>query len=431
MKKFLVLVSVLVLSFSLVACSSDEASVTNEGTSEEATTEESSNGPIELTPEEGASLTVWESQGPEGEFMQMVGEKFEEEYGVKVVYEEVDFTESVTRLLQDGPAGVGADVFAMPHDRLGEAYSAGIVYPNVISKERVNNDFVDAARIATSYEGELYGYPTGIETYALFYNKDLVEKAPKTYAEIVEFGKTYNDPGNNKYALLWDVSNAYFSHQFIAGNGGYIFGDEGSNANDVGLATKESIAGLEEMVSLKEILPLQAGDANYDVMDGLFQEGKAATIINGPWAVQGYKDAEVNFGIVALPLLENGNHPKSFSGVRGLYVSSFSAYPQAAQLFAQFATSDEMLLERFKLTGQIPPAKTLMDEDVIANDEYVVPFLEQAQYAAPMPSIPEMATVWDPYAAALASAWNGDQTPEEAMTQAAETINEAIKSQEK
>lgn len=430
MKKFLVLALVLVLSFSFVACSSDEEPVEEGQAIEETTNDEVSNEPIELTPEEGAALTVWESQGPEGEFMRMVGEKFEEEYGVEVVYEEVDFTESVTRLLQDGPAGVGADVFAMPHDRLGEAYSAGIVYPNVISKERVNNDFVDAARIATSYEGELYGYPTGIETYALFYNKDLMAEAPKTYAEIVEFGKTYNNPDNNEFALLWDVANAYFSHQFIAGNGGYIFGDEGSNAKDVGLATEESIAGLEEMVSLKEILPLQAGDANYDVMDGLFQEGKAATIINGPWAVQGYKDAEVNFGIAALPLLENGNHPKSFSGVRGLYVSAFSDYPQAAQLFAQFATSDEMLLERFKLTGQIPPAKTLMDEDVIANDEYVVPFLEQAQYATPMPAIPEMGTVWDPYAAALASAWNGEQSPEEAMIQATETINEAIESQE-
>lgn len=154
MKKFLVLGLVAVLSFSLVACSSNDAPE-EEQVNEETTEEAVSNEPIELTPEEGAALTVWESQGPEGEFMRMVGEKFEEEYGVEVVYEEVDFTESVTRLLQDGPAGVGADVFAMPHDRLGEAYSAGIVYPNVISKERINNDFVDAARIATSYEGEL------------------------------------------------------------------------------------------------------------------------------------------------------------------------------------------------------------------------------------------------------------------------------------
>lgn len=141
MKKFLVLASVLVLSFFLVACLSGEASVNDEGTSEEAKAEESSNGPIELIPEEEASLKVWASQGPEGEFMKMVGEKFKDEYGVEVVYEEVDFTESVTRLLQDGQAEVWADAFAMPHDRLEEAYSAGIVYPNGFISNSTNTHY--------------------------------------------------------------------------------------------------------------------------------------------------------------------------------------------------------------------------------------------------------------------------------------------------
>ncbi|MEA1975860.1 MAG: maltose ABC transporter substrate-binding protein, partial [Bacillota bacterium] len=423
MKKFLALLLILVLTFSLVACSSSSDS-------KEENTEVVVEEKIEMLPEEGATLTVWESQGPEGDYMRMIGEEFQEKYGVEVIYEEVPFTDSVTRLVQDGPAGVGADVFAMPHDRLGEAFAAGLVYPNTIGADRVNDEYLDAAKIGVTFDGTVYGYPVAIETYALFYNKDLLEEAPKSYEDIKEFAKTYNDPNDNKYALIWDVANAYFSHSFIAGDGGYVFGNGGTDKLDVGLSNEGAIAGLNEMISLKEILPLQSGDANYSVMDGLFQEGKAAAIINGPWAVQGYKDAEVNFGIAPLPVLANGDHPKSFSGVRGLYVSSFTEYPKAAQVFAQFASSDEMLLKRFETTGQIPPVKELMNEEIILNDEFVVPFLNQAQYATPMPSIPEMGTVWDPYAAALASAWNGDQTADEALTQAVETINESIATQE-
>lgn len=430
MKKFLALLLVFVLSFSLVACGSTEEAPAEEEMTEETTEEATEEEVVEILPEEGATLTVWESQGPEGDFMRMVAEKFQEEYGVEVIIEEVESTDARARLEQDGPAGVGADVFAMPHDQLGAAFSAGLVYPNVIGADRVNNEYMDAARIGVSFDGSVYGYPTGIETYALFYNKDILEEAPASYDEIKEFAKEYNDPGNNKYALIWDVANAYFSHSFVAGNGGYVFGDGGTNPEDIGLNNEGAVAGLEEMVSLKEILPLQSGDANYGVMDGLFQEGKAATIINGPWAVQGYKDAEVNFGIAPLPLLSSGNNPSSFSGVRALYVSSFTEYPQAAQLFAQMATSDEMLLERFKMTGQIPPVKALMSEDIIANDEFVAPFLNQAQYATPMPSITEVGTMWEPYGAAFGSAWNGDQSPQEALDQAVETMKESIAAQE-
>jgi len=60
-----------------------------------------------------------------------------------------------------------------------------------------------------------------------------------------------------------------------------------------------------------------------------------------------------------------------------------------------------MLLKRFELTKQIPPVKTLMEVEAIKKDSMVAPFLEQAKYAIPMPSIPKMGVVWTPYGAAF------------------------------
>ncbi|HYE08628.1 MAG TPA: maltose ABC transporter substrate-binding protein [Patescibacteria group bacterium] len=421
-KKILSFLLIGILMFSLVGCGANTTE-TNGGTETAPATDE-------LKPEEGAKLVVWESQGPEGEWVKYVGEKFKEKYGVEVVYEEVPFVDSLKKLTTDGPAGVGADVFSSPHDKMGELVATGLARPNEVSAERVQNDFMKAASDGVSMEGTIYGFPTGIETYALFYNKDLIANAPATYQEIIDFAKTYNKPADNKYAFMWDIANAYFSHSFIAGEGGYVFGQGGTDKNDIGINSASAVEGAKFMVSLKEILPVNAADSNSQIVDGLFSEGKAAMVMTGPWAVAGYTDAGVNFGIAPLPKLPSGKNQSSFSGIRALFVSAYTKYPNAAQLFAELATTDEMLLKRYELTKQIPPVKALMENDAIKNEPTVAPFLAQAQYAVPMPSIPEMGTVWDPYAAAFALMWNEGKAPQEALDTAATTIKEAIESQQ-
>lgn len=422
MKKILSFLVIFVLLFTLAGCGTKEVS-SNETAANEVTATE------ELKPEEGAKLVVWESQGPEGEWVKYVGEKFKEKYGVEVVYEQVGHTDSLKKLTTDGPAGVGADVFAAPHDKLGELVATGLARPNDITAERVQNDFMKAAADGVTIDGTVYGFPTGIETYALFYNKDIIPNPPATFQEVIDFAKSYNKPAENKYAIMWDIGNAYFSHCFLAGSGGYIFGKGGTDKTDIGLNSAGAVEGAKFMVSLKEILPLNSADSSSQILDGLFAEGKAAMVIYGPWAVKGYMDANVNFGIAPLPKLPNGKNPASFSGIRSLFISAYTKYPDAAKLFAEFATTDEMLLKRFEITKQIPPVKSLMDNDLIKNDATVAPFLEQAQYAVPMPSIPEMGVVWDPYGAALGLMWNEGTDPQEALDQAVETIKGAIDTQ--
>lgn len=426
MKKLLKLLAVLfvvVLAFSFSGCG-PEADPAPEPQPE-------AEDPVaeKLKPEEGAELLVWETEGIEGEFMEYVGQKFYEKYGVKVTYEPVAHIDAREKISLDGPAGVGADVFAIPHDEMGLTVAMGLVRPNEIARDRVLSDFMQAAIDGVTMEGVLYGFPMGIETYLLFYNRDLISEPPTTFNEVIEFAQGFNDPAQNEFGFMWDVGNAYFSHSFLAGFGGYVFGDGGTNKDEVGLNSPGAVKGAEFMISLREILPLHSADANYGVMDGLFAEGRVAMIINGSWAVAAYQEAGVNFGLAPLPLLPNGRNPASFSGIRTLVVSSFTNYPIAAQMFADFATSDEMLLKRFEMTKQIPPVKALMAEPVIRDNELVAPFLAQAQHAVPMPSIPQMGVVWGPYATALQLMWDGELTPQEALDGAVQAIEDAIAAQ--
>jgi len=417
MKRFLsfVIAFVLVLS-TFVGCSKPTSNQSQD-----------TNQQGELKPEEGATIVVWESQGAEGDFIKYAAQEFEKRYGIKVKFEPVESTQTVNKLQQDGPAGVGADIIAAPHDQLGKMVAAGLIQPNH-NPERFKKDFLEAAVQGITYEGEIYGYPIGIETYALFYNKDIIKQPPKTFEEIIEFAKKYNNPKEKKYALMWNVGDPYYSYSFLSAFGGYVFGNNGTNKDDIGLNNEGAIEGAKYFKSLRSIYDVKQKDANYQFMSGQFENNKAAMIINGPWAVAGYKKAKVNFGVAPLPTMK-GKQPISFSGIRGLYLSSFTKYPNAAKLFLDFVTSDELLLKRFEMTGQIPPVKSLMDKPEIKDDPIVAGFMAQAQYSTPMPSIPQMSLVWEPLGAAFSAIWDGKMEPKEALDKAVQIIKDAIATQ--
>lgn len=431
MKRFFSIILVLALVFSLSACGGTEEAVQPT----EPVEQEQVVSTDEIVPEEGAELVVWESGGSVGEWMKFVAEEFTKEYGVPVRFEEVGHTDAPGKLQTDGPAGLGADVFAAPHDHLGSLVSAGLIIENFWPDE-YQNEYMDAAINGTTYDGVLYGYPSAIETYALFYNKDLADKAPETWDELIANSKEFNDLTaknltDRKYGFMMQVDNFYFVYSLIGGYGGYVFGDNNTNPNDIGLNNEGAVKAGELLQRLnKEILPLKAEDLTYDVKQSLFNEGKLMYNIDGPWAVEGHRSAGVNFGVAPLPKLDNGQHPTSFSGIRALYVNAYTEYPDAASLFAKYATSEEMLLKFYEQTGMLPPRTELLNNPKITSDEISAGFLNQAQYAVPMPNIPQMPSVWEPMAAALVSIWNNGADPQGALDAAVKQIQDAIAIQE-
>ncbi|MFD0621079.1 maltose ABC transporter substrate-binding protein [Paenibacillus sp. GCM10027629] len=428
MSRRLMMTAVIAVLFSfsfLTACDKAENSPGKEEQGNEA--QQQSNSSEGLQPEPGAELLVWESKGPEFDFLKAISVEFEKKYGVKVKVEAVPAIDSVKKLTTDGPAGIGADVFSAPHDQLGNAVTAGLMLENDVFDEKTTNEFMSSAISGVKYQGVLYGFPTAIDTYALFYNKKLMDKAPQTYEDIINFAVTYNDPANKKFAFMWDVAQLYQSYSFLAGYGGYVFGNEGTDANDIGLNNVKAIEGAKFLQSLKQILPINVNDMNDNIITGFFQEGKTAAIINGPWLISNLSKDNLDYGVAPLPLLPNGEHPKSFSGIRALYVNSYTKYPAAAKLFASFATNKENLKLRFEMTTQLPPRNDLTNDPILTENPNALAFLEQAKYSTPMPSIPEMGNVWQPASAAIASIWNDNQDPAAALNKAVEQIKTAMK----
>lgn len=350
--------------------------------------------------EDGATLTVWEAGGAHGEYMQEAAKQFSEKYDVEVVYEEVGHTESVAKLILDGPAGVGADVYAAPHDKMGEVFANGLALANDIPGYA--DKFMEVStRVGIAEDGNLYSYPLAFETYALFYNKDLVTTPPTTWDEIIAFAETFNDPANNKFAAMWEAANAYYGFAFLSA-AGPLFGENGTDKTKLLTDTPEAVEAMKYYQTLRsKVFDVPATDTSYDAMMTAFKEGKTAMILNGPWAIKDISDAGVNFGIVPFPKLEGGKTPLTFSGIRVLHVSSYTKYPNAAKAFAYFA-SVELAETRVEMTGDVPVLNGLQ-----IDDEHRLAIQAAGVNAFPMPSIPAMNAYWPVMAGVFTNIWDG------------------------
>ncbi|WP_127531499.1 sugar ABC transporter substrate-binding protein [Paenibacillus kobensis] len=436
MKKWVGLMIVSTMVFMLAACgntskSGDTTTATDTAATSEttATTDKTAADTTavaeeELQPEDGASLIVWDSKTGRA-YIDEMAKQFEEKYGVPVKVEEVESPEQVNKLTTDGPAGLGADLVNFPNDQLGRAVSAGLVLENDVFGEETANASADNAVKAVSYDDVLYGYPRSVETYAMIYNKTLFpEGAPKSFEDIVTFAKTYNDTKNNKFAIMWEIGNFYFNYGFLAATGGYLFGDGGTKADDIGLNNDGAVQGAKFYASLKDIIPMNTGDVTYDIKKGLFTGGTLGIDINGPWTLPDYKASGVDYGVAPLPTI-SGKPMVSFSGVKAWYVNSFTKYPNAAKLFAKFVTSKEAQLKEFEMNGILPANKEAAADSKVQGDAVTKAFLDQFNVSQPMPSIPEMGNVWNPAAAALSEVWNDGKDAKASLDNAVQQIKDA------
>ncbi|WP_276357479.1 sugar ABC transporter substrate-binding protein [Cohnella caldifontis] len=384
----------------------------------------------EVKPEEGAKLVVWYSAS-EKALIDEAAKAFKEKYGIDVEYQDVGPDKSIEKIITDGPAGVGADVFLAVHDRLGSAVQAGVVLPNDLHEEESKANNSQKAVDAWTIDGQLYGYPMSVETTAVFYNKDLVPNgaAPKTWDEVIHFAKTYNDANAKKYAYMWEVGNGYWSWGYFGGYGAYVFGKDGSDGSDIGLNKPEGVEAAKFFESLHDILPIKAADIKADIKTSLFTEGKLAMNVSGPWQTQEFiKAMGDKVGVAEYPTLPNGKPMMPFSGVKGFLVNAYTKYPIAAKLFAELVSSEQFQQKNFELFGSLPSNKNVAASDKVTSDPFASVFLKQFDNSTPMPKIAEMNAFWSTHEAALSSLWNDQTDPQKTMDEWAKKMSDAIAS---
>lgn len=357
-------------------------------------------------------LAIWVGEQLQ-EMFEKIADDYEKETGFPVVVNTYTGLTASDKLALDGPFGKGGDVYVQGGGGdLAQAVEKGLFKELSASEMELETKFISGAQGLMQYKGKLYGVPLGIETNAMFYNKDILPEFPETWEALVEWAKSYNHFGDGiktkeeKFGLLIDYTNPYYTWAINEAYGAYIFGkdkDGNWNPQDIGIDTDGSIEAtklIKGMIDGK-VIPTNMA---ITLMQSKFTSKKAAVILDGSWDLANFRKAGINVGIAPIPSIQISDTergiPVAFSGGYGLAVNSYSLNPDESVDFLKFATRDEYVLEYYNATGRIPATKGCEAMDEVANDECLKGFYKQLEYSYPQPSINEMNAVWDPLTAA-------------------------------
>ena len=364
-------------------------------------------------------------------YAEKVAAAYEKESGTKVNIKSGDQLGGLDKLSLDNQSGQAADVMMAPYDRVGSLGTDGQLSEVTLSDGAKTDDKTKS--LVTAADGKVYGAPAVIESLVMYYNKDLLKEAPKTFAELEELAKdskyAFAGEDGKTTAFLADWTNFYYAYGLLAGNGGYVFGQNGKDPKDIGLANEGSITAINYAKSWYEKWPkgMQDTEGAPNLIQTQFQEGKTAAIIDGPWKAQAFKDAKVNYGVATIPTLPNGKDYSAFGGGKAWIIPSSTKNLEAAQKFVDFLVSTEQQKAFYDTTNEIPANTEARTYAEGKKDELTTAVIEQFKNAQPMPNISQMSAVWDPAKTMLFEAVSGKKDAKTAANDAVTLIKETIK----
>ncbi|MDR3147419.1 MAG: maltose ABC transporter substrate-binding protein [Treponema sp.] len=371
-------------------------------------------------------LTVWLDND---EWAEAVIAAFTRKYpSVKVLYQKVGNVDTRGKVSLDGPAGIGPDVFLMAHDHIGLAVADGLCEPfDGEAQAKYGAAMLEASIKTCTANGKLYAVPISTENIAFFYNKDLLgdTPVPRSFEEIVAFARKWNNPAQNKWALRWQVDDAYHNYFFLTAFGMRVFGPNMDDYRNPGFDSPAAARGIDFYKSLRAIYNVNVSDADWNGTVAAFQNGEVPFTITGPWAIADAKKNGVNFGVTKIPTI-NGVQPRCFSGNIIAAVSSYAKNFDAAFAFVDFLASPEGQTIQYEQTGKLT---TLKDTGLVGGinaDPYLMGLAEQSPYADPMPIIPEVNQMWDALKNLFTFTWDGSLTTAGAQAKAMETYDTAL-----
>ena len=386
-------------------------------------------GAVKVATAQEAKLVI--SGGGLTDYLKENIKDFEEKNNVKVeISDNTDMFGMLDALALDGPAGNGADVYIAPNDRVGALAKAGH-----LSEVKLLDDakYDDKDKQGVSIDGKVYGAPSVIETIIMYYNKDLLKEAPKSFDDLMALSKDdkykFEGEEGKNVAFLGQLTNFYYSYGVLSGYGGYVFGKNGTDPKDIGLNNDKSVEAINYISDwYKNVWPKGMLDvkSSYDFLKQSFIDGKTAAVIAGPWEAKAFKDAKVNLGAAKLPSLPGGNEYKPFAGGKAWVISEYSENKELAQKFLDWASSEEQQNKLYKGFGEVPANHVAREAAAKDGNEITKAVIDTFANAVPMPNIPQMAEVWPGAENLIFDAASGNKSAKEAADAAVELIKQAI-----
>ena len=310
-----------------------------------------------------------------------------------------------------------ADVFALPHDQLGQLVDSGVIQ-EIPEKyvDEIKADQSETALAGATYKDKVYAFPYGIESQVLYYNKKMLNEDQVSSYENITKEATF---GANLKAV-----DAYKIGPLFMSVGDKLFGDTGEDVKGTDWNNPAGVSVLQWIADQKD----NSGFVNVgDDYISQFENEKIAAFESGPWDKEKAIEAvgEDNLGIAVYPKMTIGGNEvqqKAFLGVKLYAVNQAPADGDSKKIaadykLASYLSSEAVQEAQFKdeTRNIIPSNTTIQEADYVTNDELAnaVVTMSGSDYSVVMPKIPEMTNFWTASAAVLSDTYNGKIKPDQ------------------
>lgn len=421
MKKTLALLLTLILCFGIFAgCSQTPAPTEIEPQAPQNTQVAET-----MSQAENVTVTIWHD-GSEA-IMQTIADQVNStltEDGITVQFEKKTDMPSQLKLYGSDAAN-GPDMYFYAHDVLGTFVAMDILAPlsDIVDTDALLADALPMTVRAGQLNGTQYLLPVYFETLVFLYNKALWEgEIPDTTEALYDYMVAHTDANAGTYAVVNQHTNAYNVSPFIYGFGGYVLSEDGKP----GFTDSKTM----EAVEYNKKFGLLQADGDYNTVTTLFNEGKAAAIIGGPWLTSGIEAAGIDYGVASLSdiKLPNGNGLAPFSGVQGagvLKIALETKKDAIAKVLTAMA-SPELGIALANAAGCAPANSKAYDDKTVAANPMITAIQKTASTAQPMPNIPEMNVMWGPAESLLVSVNKNGEDVAKAAKEAQASAEQAI-----
>jgi multiple sugar transport system substrate-binding protein len=228
------------------------------------------------------------------------------------------------------------------------------------------------------YQGKNYALPFSAEGSVLLYNKGLFkqagldpEKPPTNWDEIYDYAKKITALGSDTYGFYFAGScagcNAFTYLPLIWASGGDVLSEDGSTATLTDPMVKAALEFYKKMWDEK-LIPEGAKVDNGSEFLNAFRTGKIGMAGSGAFSIGTLKkeNPEIDFGLTYLPGQKGGK--SSFAGGDSIGIPAGSKYVNEAFDFIQWMLTDEVQLEQFAKSNQLPVRTDLAENKYFEAD---------------------------------------------------------------
>lgn len=378
LNKFLaLLVCVILVSFSLVACGNTEDDNDNKDTGTDTDTVEDNDDTEDVAEEvEMETITVWTDNAHEKTLRDQQIEEFNntvgKELGINIEYTVYgdNYTDTVKIAAQ---ADEAPDLYRADSKYIQEFIDAEYVIPieDLPGSEELLDRYSDLlSNQAQIFYGETYTLPYNLTTYGFVVNKDLFEASglteddyPKTWDEVVDVAKTITEASDGQAfgfgiapSAQWTISSFYTM------GGGQNIGHYGYDYAKKQFAYSDynpMIKAIDQMVADGSVIPgFETLDA--DMLRAQFSAGTIGMMGAASFDVAVYNEqfpAQIDWEVIEIPTFGEETPPyKAFGQPTNLLMVGKKAeeHPEKVLKVLEFFYDDENAAQMYEEGLYIP-----------------------------------------------------------------------------